>query len=155
MISIPKSFRIAALSALAASAIVAGPAFVASPARAEDAVLSPALKSLQGDWTSREDAEIQADWTIKDDTIKVTVNGTEYAGKVVVDDAAKPHPALTIEIKEGPGDAAGQSAKGVYKLDGEKLLVNIGAPGQDRPTDLNPGGTDVYLFSLTKKKAAK
>jgi len=147
MFSISKSFRLAVLTTIAASAAVAG--------RGDDAPLSPALKAVQGVWAARDDAQVQSKWIIKGESINVNVNGEEYVGKVVVDPAAKPHPALTIEIKDGPGEAKGKSAKGVYKLEGEKLIINIGAPGLDRPADFNPDGSDVYLFELTKQKDAK
>lgn len=147
MLSITKSLRFAVLTTIAASAVVA--------ARGDDAPLSPALKSVQGVWAARDDAQVQAKWIIKGESIHVNVNGEEYKGKVVVDAAAKPHPSLTIEIEDGPGEAKGKSAKGVYKLEGEKLTVNIGAPGQDRPVDFNPYGSDIYLFELTKQKDSK
>lgn len=138
-------------SALSIAAIVAA---LAVPARAADEP-SPALKAVQGTWTTREDSEVSAKWTIKGDAIKILVNGVEYAGKVVVDAEAKPHPAFTVEIKEGPGEAVGKSSKGVYKLEGDKLDVNIAVPGNDRPVDFNPYGQDLYLFELTRIKDAK
>jgi uncharacterized protein (TIGR03067 family) len=133
--------------------IAAAFAVLAVPARADES--SEALKAAQGTWTTRDDSEVASRWTIKGDSIDVLVNGVKYAGKVTVDPDAKPHPAFTIDIKEGPGDAVGKTAKGVYKYDGDKLDVNIGAPGKDRPTDFNPQGEDAYLFELTRKKDAK
>ncbi|OJW03207.1 MAG: hypothetical protein BGO49_00085 [Planctomycetales bacterium 71-10] len=132
---------------------VAALAALAAPARADEP--GPALKAVQGTWTTRDDAEVSAKWTIKGDAIKVLVNGVEYAGKVTIDAEAKPHPAFTIDIKEGPGEVVGKSAKGVYKVDGDKLDVNIAAPGNDRPVDFNPFGSDIYLFELTRKPDAK
>lgn len=132
---------------------IAALAALASPARADEA--SPSLKAVQGTWTTRDDAEVSARWTIQGDAIKVVVNGVEYAGKVTVDAEAKPHPAFTIDIKEGPGEVVGKAAKGVYKLEGDKLDINIASPGNDRPVDFNPFGSDIYLFELTKKPDAK
>lgn len=143
MLPISKTFRFAVLATIPALALAA---------RGDEAPLSPALKSVQGVWVARDDAQVQAKWIIKGESIHVNVNGEEYKGKVVVEADARPHPALTIEIKEGPGEAKGKSAKGVYKVDGEKLTVNIGAPGHDRPADFNPDGSEIYLFELTKQK---
>ncbi|WP_165250735.1 TIGR03067 domain-containing protein [Paludisphaera soli] len=142
--------RIVAVAAFAASAWLAGPSPRAS---ADEATTSPALKSVQGVWTSRDDAEVAAKWTIKGDVFKATVNGVEYLGKVSVDDAAKPHPSFTIDVTDGPGEVKGKTAKGVYKIEGDQLIVNLSVPGGDRPTGFDPNGQDVYLFELTKKSA--
>ena len=142
-----------ALSRLALPMLLAAVALGAAPLAPVDEP-SPTLKAVQGTWTTRDDAEVSAKWSIDGDAIKVLVNGIEYSGKVYVDDAAKPHPAFTIDIKVGPGDAVGKAAKGVYKLEGDSLKVNIAAPGKDRPVDFNPYGDDIYLFELTRKKDA-
>jgi len=68
---------------------------------------------------------------------------------------SKPHAAVTIEIKEGPGEYVGRTVKGVYKLDGDKLVVNVAVPGRDRPADFTPDGEDVILFEMTRQPDAK
>ena len=149
-----ESFRFAALATLAAAMVAARPS-PSSSCRADEPALSPALKAVQGSWTTRDDVEAKAKWVIKGDALKVNVNGTDYAGKITLDADAKPHATLNFEVKEGPGEDAGKTAKGVYKLEGDKLIVNIGVPGKDRPIDFNPYGDEIYLFELTRQKATK
>jgi uncharacterized protein (TIGR03067 family) len=141
------SFLAAALTVLATSAGLSG-----ATASADEAALSPALKAVQGVWVSSGDSTVDAKWTVENDKITATVNGVDYIGKLTLDKEAKPHPAWTIELTDGPGDAKGKEAKGVYKLDGEKLVVNISVPGGDRPKDFDPAEDAIYLFELKKEK---
>ena len=141
-------------SSLAAIVTVVATSFGLSGvnASADEATVSPALKAVQGVWVSDDDAEIDAKWTIENDKITATVNGVDYIGTLKVDSESKPHPSWTIEISEGPGEVKGKAAKGVYKLDGDKLVVNISHPGGDRPTDFDPDGDQIFLFELKKQK---
>ena len=58
----------------------------------------------------------------------------------------------TSPSPQGPEDAKGKTAKGVYKLDGEKLVIAVSVPGHDRPKDFEPAPDEVYLFELKKQK---
>jgi uncharacterized protein (TIGR03067 family) len=119
----------------------------------DDASVSAAVKAVQGTWTTPESAEIEAKWVFKGEVLEATVNGTEYVGKIKLDDKAKPHATLDIVLTEGPEDVKGKTAKAIYKLDGEKLVVAVGHPGMNRPKDFEPAPDEVYLFELKKKKA--
>jgi len=141
-----RSLTAAALAILATSAGLSG------ALAAADDELSPALKAVQGVWVSNQDAQLDAKWTIEKDKITASVNGTDYIGTLKIDKDAKPHPTWTITITDGPGEANGKESKGVYKLDGDKLVVNIAAPGGDRPTDFDPADDQIYLFELKKEK---
>jgi uncharacterized protein (TIGR03067 family) len=143
---IKRSLTAAVLSILATSAGLSG------ALAAADEELSPALKAVQGVWVSDQDAQLDAKWTIEKDKITATVNGTDYVGKLKLEKDAKPHPAWTITITEGPGEAQGKEAKGIYKLEGDKLVVNISVPGGDRPKDFDPAEDEIYLFELKKEK---
>ena len=112
---------------------------------------SPALKAIQGTWVTSENDSIDAKWEIKGETLKASVNGMEYVGKLKVDDKAKPHSTLDIELTDGPEDAKGKTAKAVYKLDGDKLVIAVAVPGRDRPKDFEPAPDEVHLFELKKK----
>ena len=136
--------------ALACSLTILG--FVTLRAVADDAAIPAAIKAIQGTWATSESDSLDAKWVFKDETMTATVNGMEYAGKIKVDDAAKPHPTLDIELTEGPEDAKGKSAKAIYKLEGEKLVIAVGHPGRDRPKDFEPVPDEVYLFELKKQK---
>ena len=59
---------------------------------------------------------------------KVTGTYTVDAGKT------PPH----IDLKPDGGKYAGQTLKGVYKLDGEVLVIAFAEPGQPRPADTEP-----------------
>ena len=133
----------------------AGLALVGSPlspaVAADDAAVAPALKAIQGTWATSDSSEIEAKWEFKGDILKASVNGMDYVGKIKVDDKAKPHSTLDIELTEGPEDAKGKTAKAVYKIDGDKLVIAVSHPGQDRPKDFEPVPDEVYLFEMKKK----
>jgi uncharacterized protein (TIGR03067 family) len=145
-----KSNGIKAAALLFSVTLLAGTSFVAAD---EDASKSPAVKALQGTWSTPESAELEAKWVFKGDVLEATVNGMEYLGKIKLDEKAKPHATLDIALTDGPEDSKGKTAKAIYKLDGEKLVVAVGQPGMDRPKDFEPVADQVYLFELKKKKA--
>jgi len=118
---------------------------------ADDAAKSSALKAIQGTWATSENDSIDAKWEFKGEILKASVNGMEYVGKIKVDDQAKPHSTLDIELTDGPEDAKGKTAKGLFKLDGEKLVIAVATPGRDRPKDFEPVPDEVYLFEMKKK----
>ncbi len=146
-----KPIRSLTLACLLGSVALA-PGFAARAVAAEDPVLDPALKAVQGTWTTSETDSLDAKWVIKGETLEATVNGMEYVGKLKVDDKAKPHSTLDIALTQGPEDAKGKTAKGVYKLDGEKLVIAVSHPGHDRPKDFEPVPDEVYLFELKKQQ---
>jgi uncharacterized protein (TIGR03067 family) len=118
----------------------------------EEPALEPAIQAIQGTWVTSENDSIDAKWVIKGETLAASVNGMEYVGKLKVDDKAKPHSTLDIALTEGPEDAKGKTAKALYKLDGEKLVIAVSHPGHDRPKDFEPAPDEVYLFELKKQK---
>jgi uncharacterized protein (TIGR03067 family) len=118
---------------------------------ADDSAVVPALKPLQGTWATSENAGLDAKWEFKGDTFKATVDGMDYVGKIKVDDKAKPHSTLDLDLTDGPEDAKGKTAKGVYKVDGDTLVIAVSHPGHDRPTDFDPVPDEVHLFKLKKK----
>jgi uncharacterized protein (TIGR03067 family) len=134
---------------LACSLTLLGTAFLAI---ADDDAPSAAVKALEGTWVTAETDALDAKWVFKGDLLETTVNGTEYKGKVKAVDTAKPHATLDIELTDGPEDTKGKTAKGLYKLDGEKLVVVVSVPGRDRPKDFEPVQDEVYLFELKKQK---
>jgi uncharacterized protein (TIGR03067 family) len=137
--------------ALGLLALAAG--FTAGAVAADEPADSPALKALEGTWATAETDSLDAKWIFKGQIVEVTVNGMEYKGKIKVDDKVKPHATLDIDITEGPEDTKGKTGKGIYKLDGEKLVVSVSHPGHDRPKDFEPVPDEVYVFELKKKKA--
>lgn len=135
--------------ALGLLATAAGPA--PSAAAADDSADCPALKALEGTWSTSETDSLDAKWVFKGETVEVDVNGMEYKGKVKADDKAKPHSTLDIELTEGPEDSKGKTGKAIYKIDGEKLIISVSHPGKDRPKDFETVPDEVYVFELKKK----
>ncbi|MGC8642662.1 MAG: TIGR03067 domain-containing protein [Isosphaeraceae bacterium] len=119
---------------------------------ADEPAACPALKALEGTWTTSETDSLDARWVFKGDLLEVTVNGQEYKGKVKVNDKAKPHATLDVALTEGPEESKGKTGRGIYKLDGKKLVVSVSQPGHDRPKDFEPVPDEVYVFELMKKK---
>jgi uncharacterized protein (TIGR03067 family) len=145
--------RICGLAVFAA--LTASIAWANAPRSPGDgATESPALKAIQGTWVTSENSDLEAKWVFKGETLTASVNGTDYEGKVKVDDKAKPHATLDIELTEGPEDTKGKIAKAIYKLDGEKLIVSVSVPGRDRPKDFEPQPDEVHVFELKKEKKA-
>jgi uncharacterized protein (TIGR03067 family) len=134
-------------------AMVASTAFTFTPVIiADDSALSSALKAIQGTWATAENDNLEAKWVIKGQSLTASVNGMDYVGKLKLDDKNKPHATLDIDITDGPEDAKGKTARAVYKIDGEKLVIAVAVPGHDRPKDFEPVPDEVYLFELKKQK---
>jgi len=126
--------------------------FATRAVAADEPALDPSLKAIQGTWVTSENDSLDAKWVIKGETLEATVNGMEYVGKLKADDKAKPHSTLDVALTQGPEDSKGKTAKAVYKLDGEKLVIAVSVPGHDRPKDFEPVPDEVYLFELKKQK---
>jgi uncharacterized protein (TIGR03067 family) len=87
---------------------------------------------------------------IKDDTLKVTL---------------KDQPLLTLKFKLGAdkspkqvdftyldGPDKGKTELGIYKFDGQKLVMAINDPGMDRPAEFaTKAGTKISVITLKKK----
>jgi uncharacterized protein (TIGR03067 family) len=59
----------------------------------------------------------------------------------------------TTKDKDGKDDK-GVYEKGIYKFDGDKLMLCIAPPGKDRPNTFDPKGTPNRLFILERDKTA-
>ncbi len=68
------------------------------------------LKSIKGTWASDADG-LDSKWTFDGETLKASVNGTDYTCKVKVDPEAKPHATIDLTIDEGPEEAKGKISK--------------------------------------------
>ena len=112
--------------------------FATRAVAADEPATDPALKAIQGTWVTSEDDSLDAKWVIKGETLEATVNGMEYVGKLKVDDKAKPHSTLDIALTQGPEDSKGKTARAVYKLDGEKLVIAVPSPAMIGPRTSSP-----------------
>ena len=119
-----------------------------------------ALEKLQGKWETVSVTEEGKD--LKEDEIKV--RSLEIKGeKITFPREGKPG---TISIKIDPsqspahfdgtyddGPLKGVTGKGIYKLDGDKLIICSSGPGKDRPTEFasKPGsGTILRVYKRAK-----
>jgi uncharacterized protein (TIGR03067 family) len=146
------------LSALLFVAVGVGlsPGVGTARALGDEKSASEALKAFQGTWVTAEDQGLDSKWTFEGETLKATVNGTDYTCKVKIDPEAKPHPTVDFLIEDGPDESKGKTSKCIYKLAGEKLTLCVSMPGKDRPKEFEQAEDEAYLFALKKeKKAAK
>jgi uncharacterized protein (TIGR03067 family) len=136
---------------MALACSLTGFAVTLMPVSADEAPAAAAVKALEGTWVTSETDSLDAKWIFKGDSLETSVNGMEYKGKIKADKDAKPYATLDIELTDGPDDAKGKTAKAVYKLEGDKLVIAVAVPGGDRPKDFEPAPDEVYLFELKKK----
>jgi uncharacterized protein (TIGR03067 family) len=145
--------KLRALRILALLAVATLAAWSAPVATAEDEAISGDLKKMQGTWVKDGEEGPDVKWTIKGDKLDVEVAGMEFKCKLVLDSKATPFPTADLEIKDGPGDAAGKTSKAIYKFDGEKLVFCVTHPGiESRPTEFKPIEDQALIFTLKKEK---
>ncbi len=133
-----------------AAAIVAG-----SGVRAEDkkADLSGDLKKLQGTWVSTPDNAQESRWVFEGKKSTTTAGGREYVCEVKVDPKATPHPTIDFVVIEGEDDSAGKTAQGIYKLEGDTLILCVSLPDVgSRPTEFEAVEEETHLFNLKREK---
>jgi len=127
--------------------------FSALAVRAEDEKVTGDLKKMQGTWVRAGDEGPDLKWTFKGDELRADVDGAIYVSKITVDSKATPNATVDLVIKEGPGNAAGVTVKGIYKFDGDKLVFCVVKPGGDkRPTEFKGIDDECYLFTLKPEK---
>ena len=121
--------------------------------RADDVKTDGDLKKMQGTWVNAGDDGVDHHWVIKGDTVKVSVNGMDYTCTITVDSKANPLPTADFTIKFGPEDSAGKTAKGIYKLDGDRLVFCVALPSGDaRPSEFKTIEKESYLIELKPEK---
>jgi uncharacterized protein (TIGR03067 family) len=120
-------------------------------ASGDEKKVAEVLKSIKGTWVSDADG-LDSKWTFDGESLKASVNGSDYTCKVKFDPEAKPHATFDLTIDDGPEDAKGKISKAIYKLDGEKLTLCVSLPGKDRPKAFEQAPDEAYLFELKKQK---
>jgi uncharacterized protein (TIGR03067 family) len=125
----------------------------AAPAlRADDAKVEGDLKKMQGTWVRAGDEGPDLKWVIEGDNLKASVNGQDYTCKLKLDAKATPHPSADLAIKDGPGDSAGKTSKGIYKFEGDRLVFCVTMPGgETRPTEFKNVEEERFVFTLKKE----
>ena len=121
--------------------------------RADEEKVTGDLKKMQGTWVRAGEDGPDLKFVFKDEALKADVDGAVYSSKIAVDSKAKPNPTIDLTITEGPGNSAGAVSKGIYKFDGEKLILCVTKPGGDkRPAEYQATEDESYLFTLKKDK---
>ncbi|MBI1323719.1 TIGR03067 domain-containing protein [bacterium] len=111
-----------------------------------------AVKALQGKWGNDGSDGFDATWTFTDNKLEANVNGNVYKAEFKLDSGAKPNATMDITITESPdGQGENKVGKAIYKLEGEKLVLCVSMPGQDRPTEFSTIDEVQYKFELKKK----
>ena len=109
-------------------------------ARGDEAKVSGDLKALQGAWVSAPGSDPSSRWEFNGESMRSTVNDTDYATKVVLEPKANPQPAIDFTVTDGPEELKGKTAKGIYKIDGEPLDDLRRAAGRRHAADGVQGG---------------
>ena len=115
------------------------------------------LKKLEGDWTIEswvqfgQNVPMDATWTFKGDKYTLTMPANTEDGSIKIDQEKKP---ATIDLNITGGNCSGKDQPGIYKFDGESLLVCLAWPGTtDRPTEFTSTAANrTILVTLKRKK---
>jgi uncharacterized protein (TIGR03067 family) len=88
---------------------------------------------------------------VKDDTLKVTIKDQQVVLMKFKLDPSKSPKAVDFTHLDGP--EKGKTELGIYKFDGEKLVMAVNDAGMARPTAFaTKEGTKISVITLTKKK---
>jgi uncharacterized protein (TIGR03067 family) len=139
--------------ALAALAVL--PWAVAAPGPKD--AKEDAKKKFEGDWKvesweqSGQVLEVAPDWSFKGDKYTLNLGAVPEEGGIKVDAAKNPS---TIDLEITGGNCAGNTQLGIYKFDGEKLVLCLAWPGdKDRPTEFKSTAEPrTILITLKREK---
>jgi uncharacterized protein (TIGR03067 family) len=121
-------------------------------AQDEKAQTKGPLRRMQGEWSFTLPDGNSGTFVFKGDMVTVTLGDRKYVAKTTANRRAEPHPTIDFDITEAPDDAAGKTAQGIFKFDGNrKLTICVGHPGQPRPTEFKAEEDQTVLFELERK----
>ncbi|MDX2038285.1 MAG: TIGR03067 domain-containing protein [Isosphaeraceae bacterium] len=118
--------------------------------KADDKKAEGDLAKMAGAWQPEGEGGA-ATYTFKGDKLTVEGANRTYQITVTLDEKAKPEKTIDMKIDEAPEDAKGQTSRGIYKFDGEKLIICFRAMGE-RPEKYEMIGFEQIVLTLNKKK---
>jgi len=117
----------------------------------DDTRLQGTWKALDGPNKDRpivvsfKDAKVEAKVTTENG------NEIEVKGEYVLNDSASPKTVDFVKFKRSNGDEMPDNL-GIYKLDGDSLIICTGGPGNARPTEFKGGGEGPRMWTFTRQK---
>ncbi len=108
------------------------------------------LKAMQGEWVSKDDSG-ETTWKFQGDRLSVKAPGRAYEFVIKIKADAKPEKHLDFTATDDSPAAKGSKAAGIYKFDGEKLMICFAAPEADRPREFKTEFPNSFTFELKKK----
>ena len=145
---------------LALALTLAPAAFLA--VAADDPTPTGDLAKLQGKWTTKvgPDRDIPVVFDIKGKKVVIDgeFNGQAFSleGELKLDEKATPNKTIDWTKFTGPNGDDIPDNKGIYRIEGDKVTICSGGPGNDRPTEFKAGDEGgPTLSTLTKVKEEK
>ena len=118
---------------------------------ADDPKFEGDMKTLQGEWTSKDD-QGESVWTFKGDKLHLKTPDREYMITIKIDEKAKPEKTMDFSVADDSPNSKGFKALGIYKFDGEKKgSICFGAEGTNRPDKFVTDFGKTFNFDITKK----
>lgn len=117
---------------------------------ADDAVDAD-LKAFEGVWVSTDDTG-ESTWTFKGDRLELVTPTRKYEISLKLDPTAKPHKTIELIVQPNSPNAAGYTAPGIYKIEGDKAAICFGDDQSGRPEKFESNFPSAFFFELTRKK---
>ncbi len=117
------------------------------------------LKKFEGDWrftgweqngnSLPKEFLDETNWMVKGDKYKFASGEQSEEGTIKLD-SSKKVAEIDLDITEGPDK--GKKQIGIYKIDGDKIIMSLGRPGQkERPTEFTATAENNNILITIKK----